>query len=99
MITFTRTAAIAPGKAAAAAAFAQKVVDFYTSNYDIRVDVLRPIGGNPNRIAWRVRYDDLAALEANQLRSQADAKYMELIGTGADLFIAGSVHDELWRSA
>jgi hypothetical protein len=99
MITFTRIGAIAPGKAAAVAAFAQKVVDFYSVQYDHQVEVMRPIGGNPNRIAWVARYPDLAAFDALSTRSQADPKYLELIGSAADLFIPGSVQDELWRSA
>ena len=99
MIKFTRIGAIAPGKAAAVAVFAQKVVDFYRTQYDHKVEVMRPIGGNPNRIAWVATYPDLAAFDALTTRSQGDPKYLELIASAADLFIAGSVHDELWRSA
>jgi len=28
----------------------------------------------------------------------ADTKYLELLVGGADLFIAGSIQDEIWRS-
>ena len=99
MITFIRIGAIAPGKAAAAAAFAQKVVDFYRTQYDHKVEVRRPIGGNPNRIAWVASYPDLAAFDALSTKSQSDPKYLELIASAADLFIPGSVQDEIWRSA
>lgn len=99
MITFTRTGLIAPGKAAAVAAFNQKVIDFYRTQYDQKVEVLRPIGGNPNRIAWVLRYPDLAALDSLLIRSQADPKHLELLASGADLFIPGSIHDEIWRGA
>nr|HET7857682.1 hypothetical protein [Caldimonas sp.] len=99
MITFTRIGVIAPGKAAAVAAFNQKVVDFYRTQYDVKVEVQRPVAGNPSRIAWVVRYPALAALEAVLAKSQADPKYLELIATATDLFIAGTTHDEIWRSA
>jgi hypothetical protein len=99
VITFTRTAVIAPGKAAGVAAFTQKVVDFYRTQYDVKVEVQRPVAGNPARIAWVVRYPDLAALDAVLAKSGADAKLAELLASAADLFIAGSTHDEIWRSA
>ncbi len=99
MITFVRTGAIAPGKGAAAFAFAQKIVDYWRSNYDREIEILRPIGGNPNRIAFVSRYRDLAEFDAASTKSLADAKYLELVGAGADLFIAGSLHDEIWRRA
>ena len=99
MITFTRVGVIAPGKAVAVAAFAQRVIDFYRTQYDQKVEVLRPIGGNPNRIAWVARYADLAALDSLLTKSQADPKWLELVAAGADLFIPGSIHDEIWRGA
>ena len=99
MISFIRTAAIAPGKAAAASAFAAKILDYYKTHYGTQLELMRPIGGNPSRIAWVGRYESLAAFDAVSLKSQSDQKYLELIGSAADLFIAGSVHDEIWRSA
>jgi hypothetical protein len=83
MITFVRTGAIAPGKAPGAIAFAQKIVAYWKDNYD--------------RITFVSRYKDLAEFDATALRSTTDAKYMELLATAADLFIAGSIHDEIWR--
>ena len=51
MITFVRTGAIAPGKAPGAIAFAQKIVAYWKDNYDREIEILRPVAGNPNRIA------------------------------------------------
>jgi hypothetical protein len=99
MISFVRTGAIAPGKAAAAFAFAQKIVEYWKNNYDREIELRRPIGGNPNRIAFVAHYKDLAEFDAVNLKSLADAKYLELLGAAGDLWIAGSLHDELWRSA
>ena len=99
MISFVRTGAIAPGTAAAAFAFAQKVVEYWRQNYDREIELLRPLGGNPNRIAFAARYKDLAEYEAVSVKSLADKNYMELVSAGADLWIAGSLRDEIWRTA
>jgi len=99
MISFTRTGAIAPGKGAGAFAFAQKVAAYWKDNFHQELELRRPIGGNPNRIAFTSTYKDLAAFDAVSVKSMADAKYQELLGTGAELWIAGSLHDEIWRSA
>jgi hypothetical protein len=98
MITFVRTGAIAPGKAPGAIAFAQKIVAYWKANYDQEIEIHRPVAGNPSRISFVGRYKDLADFDAAATRSMADPKYMELVATAADLFIAGSIHDEIWRS-
>ena len=50
MIYMTRTGAIAPGKSAAAHAFAQKVATYWKTEWDRTLDIRRPIGGNFNLI-------------------------------------------------
>jgi len=99
MISFVRTGDIAPGKGVAAAAFAQKIVDYWKANYGRELQLMRPIGGNPNRIAWVGRYKDLAEFDEVSARTMADPKYLDLLVTGGELWIAGSIHDQLWRSA
>ena len=98
MITFVRTGAIAPGKGAAAIAFAQKVVAYWRDSHDREIDLLRPVAGNPNRISFVGRYKDLAEFDSFAMKSQADTEYMQLLASAADLFVAGSIHDEIWRS-
>ena len=99
MIYFVRTGAVAPGKGAHAFAFAQKIVKYWKTNFDKELELRRPIGGNPNRIAFVGRYKDLAEFDAVSQKSMADKKYMELVSSAADLWIAGSLRDEIWRSA
>jgi len=99
MISFVRTGSIAPGKGAQAIAFAQKIVAYWKSNYDQDIELLRPIGGNPNRIAFTSSYKDLAEFERVLNKSSADPKYMELLASGAECWIAGSINDEMWRTA
>jgi len=99
MIHMTRTASIAPGKAPAAHSFAQKVASHWKTEWDRTIEVRRPIGGNTSRIAWVSQYKDLAEYETFMVKSLADPKYMDLLVTAGDLFIPGSINDEIWRAA
>lgn len=98
MIIFVRTAAIAPGKQASAMNFAREIAAHLKKTQDVQLEVLRPIGGNPARIAWSTRYKDLAALEATNTKLATDKAYWELVGKNSDCFIAGSVNDAIWTT-
>jgi hypothetical protein len=99
MVYVTRTGSIAPGKTSAANAFAQKVAIHWKTEWDRTLEIRRPIGGNPNRIAWVGQYKDLAEYEAVTVKSLADPKFMDLLVTASDLFIPGSINDEIWKAA
>lgn len=98
MITFVRTASIAPGKIAEAMAFAHTVAKLIKEKFgaDLRISV--PIGGNPNRIAFVATYPSLSEFEAVMVKLVADADYMKMLATNASSFLPGSVFDEIWRS-
>jgi hypothetical protein len=98
MIRFVRTAGIAPGRQGDSVIFAKQIVDYIGKNFGVKFEVMLPIGGNPNRIAWRTEYTNLSAFEDLVTRSTADPKYMELVKSGAANFIAGSVQDSIWRT-
>ena len=98
MIAFTRTAAIAPGKNAGAMAFSQEVCAHLKDKHGVKVDVSIPVGGNPNRIAWRATYASLAEFETSFDALMTDQAYAAILAKAADLFSPGSVHDEIWRS-
>ena len=97
MIVFTRTVSIAPGKNASAMAFAREIAAYLKSASGMELEVLVPIGGNPNRITWTSRYADLAAYDKASSAMMADPKYLQLVSGASDNFIAGSVLDSLWR--
>jgi len=99
MIVFVRTGAIAPGKGVEAWAFAHKAAAYWKKNFKQELQLLRPIGGNPNRIAWSTRYSNLAAFEATTGKAMQDKKYLELLVTAGPLFIPGGIHDALWATA
>jgi len=98
MVTLHRIASIAPGKTISALAFARDIAAYVSQKTGVTVHVGVPIGGNPNRIGFYARYENLGALEAAQLKLAADPHYMEMVARGADNWIAGSVHDDIWRT-
>jgi hypothetical protein len=97
MIYFRRTASVGPGKAVPAMLFAREVAALIKGKAGLEVKIGTPIGGNPNRIGWFVQYENLAILEDTQVKLMLDQKYMELIAKSAENFIAGSLHDDIWR--
>jgi hypothetical protein len=99
MITFVRTATIAPGKLAEAMGFAHEIAKLVEKITGLKVGVAVPVGGNPFRIAWVAAEPDLAAVESNTGKLLGNPEYMKLVESGASLFLPGSIHDELWRSA
>ena len=98
MISFVRVAGIAPGKTAAAIGFAHEIAAYMKSTYGVELEVLRPIGGNPQRIAWSARYPDLATLEAVNTKTLGDKQYWALVGKASDNFVGGSMRDAIWQS-
>jgi hypothetical protein len=99
MIAFVRTACIAPGKNAAAMTFARAIAAHLKTTQGIELEVLRPIGGNPSRIAWSARYKDLATFETVTAKLAGDNAYWELVGKNSDCFLAGSFNDAIWTTS
>jgi hypothetical protein len=98
MITFIRSASIAPGKTGDAIAFANQIGKHIKENYGVTIELLMPVGGNPNRMAWHAHYESLAQLEALAAKLLADTEYMGTIAKNSATFLPGSVHDEIWRT-
>jgi len=98
MITITRTASIAPGKTGDAMAFAHLVARHIKEKHGVAMEILMPIGGNPGRIAWQSRYDSLGQWETLIGKLMADKDYMDMVARQSLTFLAGSVHDDIWRS-
>jgi hypothetical protein len=91
MVNFMRTAVIAPGKTADALAFANQVARHIREKHGTTLELLMPIGGNPegSRYQSRGEGETLSAILI------ADSEYMGMIAKNASTFLPGSVHDEL----
>jgi hypothetical protein len=98
MIAFYRNAAIASGKVGSAIAFAQQIVAYVKDKHGVELSLAMPVAGNPNRVGWAARYENLGAFEAKMMAINSDPHYRELVAKGSENFIAGTVHDEIWRT-
>ena len=98
MITFTRSASIAQGKALEALAFGQQITKFIQVKHGTTMEILIPVGGNPYRMAFRTQFESLAQWEAFSTKVFADAAYMAIIAENSTVFLPGSISDEFWRT-
>jgi hypothetical protein len=98
MIAFVRTVCVRPGKQMEAMSFAREIAAYFKGTYEMDMEVLRPVGGNPHRISWSTRYADLAALDAFSTKMLGDQKYWQLVNGAADCFIAGATRDSIWQT-
>jgi hypothetical protein len=98
MIYITRTATIAPGKTGDALAFAHNIAKLLKDKHNMALEVMMPVGGNPNRIGWLGRYENLAQWEALVAKLLTDADYMEAVAKAKDTFLPGTVNDDIWRT-
>ncbi len=99
MITIMRTAVCAaPGKRGDALAFANQIAKYINEKYGQTVEVLMPIAGNLDRIAWRLNYESLAQYEAFIAKALADPDLMGMSTKGLGIFMPGSLNDDMWRT-
>jgi hypothetical protein len=97
MIAFVRSYSIMPGKTPDAVAVAHKIKKHAKENHGFEINLIMPIGGNPNRIAFVSTAPSLAEFEGNLDKMAADAEWQKLIAGNAGNVVPGSVHDEIWR--
>jgi hypothetical protein len=97
MIYFIRSGAIAPGKMTKALGFAHEIAEYIKTKTSKDVSIGMPIGGQANRIGWFVAYENLAELDETQMSLLKDSVYLEKVAQAGDNFIAGSMHDDIWR--
>ncbi len=98
MIMFFRSAKIAPGRANDAVAFAHRVNKYLDEKYGGKGAVALPIGGNPSRVGWSRQFANLAEFDTLTTKLLTDADYNKMVAEVSNFFIAGSLHDEIWRT-
>jgi len=81
MIALTRTASIAPGKTSSAVAYSHQIAKYIKEKHGTTLEVLMPVGGNPARIAWHARYENLGQWETLTGELLADMEYMAFRST------------------
>jgi hypothetical protein len=98
MITWIRSAAIAPGKVGESFAFVKKAAKLVQDKHDITISISRPIAGNPTRIFWSSQHQSLQEYERDHLKINSDPEFLQMLAEAAPCFIAGSTHDEILQS-
>src|SRR5580692_5210628 len=98
MITWVRSAAIAPGKVGDAFAFVKKATKLVRDKHNVTITVSRPIAGNPSRIFWYSQHGDLQAYEREHQKINGDPEFLQMLGEASHCFIAGSTHDEILQT-
>lgn len=98
MITWIRSASIAPGQVPDAMAFVKKATALIERKHGIRIVVSRPIAGNPTRLFWSSQHDDLQAYARDHGIIGADAEFLQMLGASSHCFIAGTTHDEILQT-
>ena len=99
MITLIREVCAMPGRTAAARAWAQEITAYLKDAHHLDLEVVLPLGGNPQRVAWCGRYKDFAAYESAMRKMLGDKRFSELNEKTAQLWVPGSMQDHVWVSA
>jgi hypothetical protein len=98
MILVQRSVGVAPGKLSAAMAFANKIATQVKATTGVDVKIAVPVGDHAARLAWVARYDNLTHYEKSARKLLEDQSYMELIKKAAGIYVANTLHDEIWRT-
>lgn len=99
MLFALRQVSILPGKTLAARAFAAEITEYIKGAHKLDLEIARPVGGNPMRVAWIGRYKDLAAYEDALNKLGADKRFAELSAKTADIWVPGTMSDEIWQTS
>lgn len=98
MITWIRSAAIAPGKVGDAFSFVRKAARLVQDRHNITISISRPIAGNPTRIFWSSQHPSLQEYERDHQKINSDPEFLQMLAEAAHYFIAGSTHDEILQT-
>jgi hypothetical protein len=98
MITWVRSAAIAPGKVGDTFAFVKKAAKLIQDKHNITITVSRPIAGNPTRIFWSSQHENLQDYERKHQKINTDTEFLQMLTEASLCFIAGSTHDEILQT-
>lgn len=99
MIIFHRQAVLAPGKLLEGVEFAGKIaahVNSLTPDAEVRASM--GVGGTVGTLHWTGHYPDMGEMERSMDAYMADAAYLQMITQAGELFVAGSVKDEILKT-
>lgn len=97
MIRAIRSASIGSGKLKEALEFARDIKSYLKQSQGMEVLIAMPVAGDPNRISWTSEFKNMGDYEDIKMALMMDQKYLEIVGRSGEIFLPGSMHDEIWR--
>lgn len=76
----------------------EKGLRTHREKHAISINVSRPLAGNPTRIFWYAKHDDLQAYERDHRAINTDGEFLQMLGEHSHCFIAGTTHDEILQT-
>jgi hypothetical protein len=100
MIRFRRSGRTKNGRIQDGIQYAKEIAEYLSAKYAPHsVQVYTELFGENNTIHWYTDFEDLATLDRVFMQVAADESYWAMVSKGTDIFIDGSFHDTLQRSA
>jgi hypothetical protein len=98
MITWIRSAAIAPGKMGDAVAFVKKSAKLIQEKHKITISASRPLAGNPTRLFWSSQHEDLQDYVTAHHKINTDLEFQQMLSESSNYFLGGTTNDEILQS-
>ena len=97
MITFVRTAVAAPGKLGEALMWGKEITAIVKRVTGKDMAIANPFGGAVTEVAWIAQWDTVAQADEALSKLMTDRDYVSALSKAANLLVAGSAHDHIWK--
>jgi len=97
MITFVRTAVAAPGRLGEALMWGKEITAIVKRVTGKDMAVANPFGGAVTEVAWIAQWDSVAQADEALSKLMADREYVTALTKAANLLVAGSARDRIWK--
>jgi len=97
MITFVRTAIAAPGKLGEALVWGKEIAGIVKRATGNDMAVANPFGGAVTEVAWIAQWESVAKADEALSKLMADREYVTALTKAANLLVAGSARDHIWK--
>jgi len=97
MITFVRTAVAAPGKLGEALMWGKEITAIVKRVTGKDMAVANPFGGGVTEVAWIAQWDSVAQADEALSKLMTDREYVSALGKAANLLVAGTARDHIWK--
>lgn len=97
MITVIRTSTAFPGMTGEAVSWAKRIAAMVKRVTGRDQFVATAFAGMLSEIAWIAQYDSVAQYDELRTKVMNDPEYIDALKKARDLFVPGSVRDQVWK--